>query len=163
VSSPSPTSVPPVTASPLPPPGIEPCATRSLSASIGLSQGAAGSIYTNIDLTNISNLTCTLYGYPGVALAGGTPVSQIGAAATENPATPRQVVTLAPGAVANALLRIVQAADYPASRCQPAKATYLQIIPPNQSTPIYLGYDATGCTGSINLLTVDVVQPGSGG
>ncbi len=34
-------------------------------------QGAAGSVYQVIDFTNISNVTCTLYGYPGVSLGGG--------------------------------------------------------------------------------------------
>ncbi len=145
------------------PPGIEPCPTRYLSARVGLSQGAAGSVYTIIDFTNISNVTCTLYGYPGVALAGGTPVTQIGQAATENPATPREVVTLGPGAVANAQLKIVQAGVFPASSCQPVTSAYLQIFPPNQSTPIYLGYETSACSRPSNQLLVDVVQPGSGG
>src|SRR5215472_2788352 len=57
------------------------CATRYLKATVGVTQGAAGSIYQVIDFTNISGGACTLFGYPGVALAGGTPVTQIGAAA----------------------------------------------------------------------------------
>jgi hypothetical protein len=72
-----------------------------------------------IDFKNLNNYPCTLYGYPGISLASGKPVTQIGQAAVENPATPRQLVTLAPGGVANALLRIVRAADYPAARCAP--------------------------------------------
>lgn len=144
------------------PGGAPACPTRYLSAKIGPSGGAAGSVYTNIDFTNISNTTCTLYGYPGVVLAGGTPVSPIGQSAAENPATPRRLVTLAPGAIASALLRIVQAADYPTARCHPTKATYLQIIPPNQRTPIFLPYAGTACASAINILTIDVVKPGPG-
>jgi hypothetical protein len=53
------------------------CATRDLQAKVGISQGAAGSVYQVIDFTNISSVTCTLYGYPGVSLAGGTPVTQV--------------------------------------------------------------------------------------
>ena len=45
---------------------------------MGVAQGAAGSVYQVIDFTNISNTTCTLYGYPGVSLAAGTPVTQVG-------------------------------------------------------------------------------------
>jgi hypothetical protein len=122
-----------------------------------------GSTYTVIDFTNTGNVTCTLYGYPGVSLAGGHPVTQIGAAADENPGTPRKLVTLAPGAVANALLRIVHAMNLPAKSCHPVNATFLQIFPPNQTTPIYLAYSTTACAKPIHLLTIDVVKPGSGG
>ena len=145
------------------PPGPAPCPTRYLAAKLGLAQGAAGSAYQVIDFTNISNLTCTFYGYPGVALAAGTPVTQVGLAATENPATPRQLVTLAPGAVANALLRIVDAGNFPAAKCHAVTATYLQIYPPNQTTPIYLSYRSQACAKPIHILTVNAVRPGSGG
>ena len=95
--------------------GLVSCATRYLGAKLGLAQGTAGSVYQVIDFTNISNVSCTLYGYPGISLAAGTPVTQIGLAATENSTTARQLVTLAPGAVANALLQITDAHNYPAS------------------------------------------------
>ncbi len=152
----------PVPSSP-PAPAPAPCETRYLGAKVGLSQGAAGSAYVNIVFTNLLNSTCTLYGYPGVALAGGDPVTQLGQAANENPQTPRQLVTLVPGGQAYATLRIVQAADFSAATCHPAQATYLQIIPPNQTATIYIGYRTTACAGSVNLLTVNVVLPGSGG
>jgi hypothetical protein len=145
------------------PAGPSPCPTRYLRAKLGLSQGAAGTVYQVIDFTNIGTVTCTLYGYPGVALAGGSPVTQIGLAASEDPATPRELVTLAPGAVANALLRIAQAANFPARKCGPTPATYLQIYPPNQTTPIYLAYQATACAKHLRILSVQVVKPGSGG
>jgi uncharacterized protein DUF4232 len=130
---------------------------------MGLSQGTAGSIYVAIVFRNISNVTCTLYGYPGVALAGGNPITQIGLAAAENPTPPRELVTLVPGAAANALLRIVDAGNYPASKCGPVTATWLQIYPPNQTTPIYLKYTSPACSKPVRILTVNVVQPGSGG
>jgi uncharacterized protein DUF4232 len=166
----APASSGPASATPVPssssavPAGPQSCPTRSLQAKLGLSQGAAGSIYQVIDFTNISNVTCTLYGYPGVSLAGGTPVRIIGAPADENPATPRVQVTLAPGAVANALLRIVEAGNYSPSKCGPVTATYLQVFPPNQTTPIFVSYTAQACShATVHLLTVDVVKPGSGG
>jgi hypothetical protein len=112
--------------------------------------------------TNISDDSCTLYGYPGVALAGGSPVSQIGLAAKEDPQTPRQLVTLSPGGQASALLRIVDAQNYPPRRCHLAQATYLQVYPPNQTTPVYVGYKAAACTKPVPLLTIDVVKAGSG-
>jgi hypothetical protein len=139
------------------------CATRDLQAKAGVAQGAAGSDYQVIDFTNISNATCTLYGYPGVSLAAGTPVAQIGMAASRSSVAGPTVVSLAPGQTANALLRITQALNYPSKTCSPTKTTYLQIYPPNQTTPIYLAYSSTGCSStSVNLLTIGVVQAGAG-
>jgi Domain of unknown function (DUF4232) len=143
--------------------GAAPCPTRSLGLKPGLAQGAAGSTYQVIDFTNISNVTCTLYGYPGVSLAGGDPVTQVGLAAAEDPTTPRKLVTLAPGQVANALLRIVDALNYPASKCGPVKTQWIQVYPPNQTTPTFVAYNTTGCTKRVKILTVSVVQPGDGG
>jgi len=140
------------------------CPTKYLSAKAGLSQGTAGSIYQVIDFTNISNAPCTLYGYPGVSLASGTPVNQVGAAATRSTATAAALVTLGPGQTANALLRIVEAGNYAPGTCTPTTTTYIQIYPPNQTTPIYLSYKSTGCaSSSVKLLSVSVVTPGSGG
>jgi Domain of unknown function (DUF4232) len=143
--------------------GSAACPTRSLAVKAGLSQGAAGSIYQVLDFSNISNSTCTLYGFPGVSLAGGSPVKQIGLAAAEDHSSQRLLITLAPGAVANALLRIVQAANFPPSRCDLKNATYLQIYPPNQTTPVYLKYKAQACAKPVQILTVSVVKAGSGG
>ncbi len=104
-----------------------------------------------------------MYGYPGVSLAGGTPVTQVGAAASRSTVARPSVVTLAPGKTANALLRITQALNYPTATCSPTKTTYLQIYPPNQTTPIYLPYSSTGCSSSaVKLLTIGVVQAGAG-
>jgi hypothetical protein len=151
------------TGTPAAPGAAAPCPTRSLGLKPGVSQGAAGSVYQVLDFTNISNVTCTLYGYPGVSLAGGSPVAQVGLAASEDPTTPRKLVTLAPGQVANALLRIVDALNFPASKCGPVKTQWIQVYPPNQTTPIYLPYKTTGCSKPVRILSVSVVQAGSGG
>ncbi|MGW0207400.1 DUF4232 domain-containing protein [Streptomyces sp. NPDC003233] len=138
------------------------CATRDLHARPGISQGTAGSVYQVIDFTNISQTTCTLYGYPGVSLAGGSPVRQIGPAATRNTTAPRALVTLAPGATGNALLRITDAGNYPTTQCHPTGAQYLQVYPPGQTTPSYVAYNSTACAGTVGLLSVSAVQAGSG-
>ena len=142
------------------PPG---CATADLKATVGVAQGAAGSVYQVIDFTNIGSSTCSLYGYPGVALAAGTPVTQVGAAASRSTSSAASLVTLAAGATANTLVRITVAQNYPTATSTPVATTYLQIYPPNQPTPIYVAYKSTGCSAtSVNLLTVSVVQAGSG-
>ncbi len=139
------------------------CPTRSLGLKLGLAQGAAGSTFQVIDFTNISNASCTLYGYPGVSLAGGKPVTQIGLAAAESHTTARKLVTLSPGAVANAVLQIVHAVNFPAAKCGLVTADYLQIYPPNQTTPGYLHYTSQTCAKKVQILTISVVRAGSGG
>ena len=142
--------------------GPSPCPTRSLHVKLGAGQGTAGSVYTTIVFTNVSNGTCTLYGYPGVSLTTGMPVTVIGKTAKENPATPRRLVTLQPQTSASALLRIVDAQNYPASRCDPKKSTYLQVYPPNQTAPVRIKHTTLACAGPVSLMTVDVVRRGSG-
>src|SRR5689334_6254128 len=153
----------PASSSPSPAPaGPGPCPTRSLQVKLGVSQGTAGSVYTTIDFTNISNVTCTLYGYPGVSLQTARPLHQIGKPAKENPATPRALVTLQPQTTANALLRIVDAGNYPPGTCGPTTAHYLQVYPPNQTAAAYIKYKTQACSKPVRLMTVDVVKPGSG-
>lgn len=142
--------------------GAAGCATKDLRVTVVNAEGAAGSVYQNIDFTNTGSTSCTLYGYPGVSLGSGTPFTQIGAAATRSTAAPPAVVTLAPGQTGNALLRVTQAQNYPSATCAPKTTTYLQIYPPGQTTAIYLAYQSTGCTSkAVNLLTIGVVQAGA--
>lgn len=140
------------------------CATAELRVTVGTSQGAAGSIYLTIDFTSTGSASCTLHGYPGVSLAGGNPPAQIGAPAARSTATAPKLVTLAPGAVASALLQVTQAGNYPAATCGPSPATTLVIYPPNQKASASVPYRTTGCSAQqITILHVGPVQAGSGG
>jgi Protein of unknown function (DUF4232) len=112
---------------------------------------------------NLNDYPCTLYGYLGVALDAGVPATQVGLAAAEDPATPRELVTLGAHGTANALLRVVHAADFQPAACLPVTTQWLQIIPPDQSVPIYLGYTSQTCAKPVQILTVDAVRPGAGG
>jgi hypothetical protein len=139
------------------------CLTRYLNGSIGLSQGTAGAVEVAVVFKNLNNVPCTLYGFPGVSLAAGTPVTDVGQPSSENPSTARELVTLAPGGYANATLQIEDAANFPASSCVPVPATWMEVIPPNQTVPLNIPYNTTACKGSTKLLTVTAVRPGNGG
>ena len=140
------------------------CLSRYLHGGLGLSQGTAGSIQVVIVFKNLDNVPCTMYGYPGVALAAGTPVTDIGQPSTENPSTPRTLVTLPPHGFANATLQVTDAGNYPAGTCKPAKSTWLAVIPPNQTVPLYIPYNSTACKGmTVKLLSVTTVSAGNGG
>jgi uncharacterized protein DUF4232 len=139
------------------------CLTRYLNGSIGLTQGTAGAVEVVIVFKNLNNVPCTLFGFPGVAQAAGTPVTDIGHPSRENPSTSRELVTLQPGGFANATLQISQAGNYPASACTQVAAKWLAVIPPSQTVPLYIHYSSTACKGSAKLLTVTAVRPGNGG
>jgi Domain of unknown function (DUF4232) len=138
------------------------CPTSSLQVKQGVGQGYAGGVYVVIDFTNTGASTCTLFGYPGVSLVKGPPYTQIGLAAKRSTATPKKLVTLAPGATANALLQIVDALNYPSASCGPTKATALKIYPPNQTEPVYLPNTSSGCAKPVQIMYIGAVRPGSG-
>jgi hypothetical protein len=139
------------------------CLTRYLNGTIGLSQGTAGAVELAIVFKNLNNVPCTLYGFPGVSLATGLPVTDVGQPSSENLTTARELVTLAPGGYANATLQIEDAANFPAASCIPVATTWMEVIPPNQTVALNIPYNTTGCKGSTKLLTVTAVRPGNGG
>lgn len=143
-------------------PSVPACATADLKVTLGTPNGAAGSVYLAIDFTNTTSVTCSLYGYPGVSLASGSPPAQIGAAAARNPAIAPSLVTLAAGSVAHATLQVTQAGNYPSGTCDPAPATTLVVYPPGQTASAAVPYTATGCKATaVTILHVEVVQPGA--
>ena len=152
----------PVPSSSSAPAGPPACPTSSLQVKLGISQGYAGGVYVVIDFTNTGASTCSLFGYPGVSLVKGPPYTQIGLAAKRSTTTPKTLVTLAPGATANALLQIVDALNYPSASCGPTKATALKIYPPNQTEPVYLPNTSSGCAKPVQIMYIGAVRPGSG-
>jgi Protein of unknown function (DUF4232) len=141
-----------------------PCRTSALRVSVSASQGAAaGSSYYPIVFTNISGAACTLFGYPGVSFVAGAGGSQIGIPATENPAHPRQLITLAPGQAGHAELQVVNAENYPPANCGMVTAHWLRVYPPNQTAPLYATFTAQTCAKPRTILTVETVQPGTSG
>lgn len=150
-------------ASPTDSPGPRPCPASGLQARIGLTQGAAGSAYAEIDFTNVSGSTCTLYGYPGVSFVTSKGGSVVGAPAARTSPPAARLVTLAPGGIASSLLRITDAGVYPPARCHAVSVDRMQIYPPDQRTALFLFYATTVCSKPLVTLHVNVVIPGSGG
>ena len=173
-TQPSSSSPVPAASTTLPPPapsaslspavtGPPACATSSLKVSQGLGQGYAGGVYEVIVFTNTSSHPCTLLGYPGVSLVTGSH-TQIGLAAKRSTTSGAvKLITLAPGASANATLQIVDALNFPSSTCGPVKAAALKVYPPNQTAPVYLANTSEACTKSVQTMNIGPVQAGSGG
>ena len=112
------------------------CATSALKISQSAPNGYAGGVIVTLGFTNASGATCTLYGYPGVSLVSSAQ-TQIGLAAKRS-GTAVKLITLAPGATASASLQIVDALNFPSTTCDPVKAAYLRVYPPNQTASVLL-------------------------
>jgi len=157
VSSPSPVPVPTATGPTL-------CRTADLGLSLGGSDGAAGSSYTPIRFTNHGAAACTLHGYPGVSFVAGDAGTQVGPAASEDPGGMSvTTVTIAPGAVASAVLQTTQYLNYPAVTCRATAVRGLRIYPPGNTAAGFLSLPAgtMACAGT-RILSVQPVQAGNG-
>ena len=145
--------------------GPAPCVTSALKVAVprGQGTGAAGSSYYPIQFTNASGTSCTLYGYPGVSFVTAPGGRQIGIAATRNPTTAKQLVTVPPGQTVHAQLQVVDAENYPPTGCGLVTAHWLKIYPPNQTAPAYVRFTAQACSKPKQILSVQTVQPGSAG
>jgi Protein of unknown function (DUF4232) len=138
------------------------CQSGALKVALGPGNAAAGSQIIPIQFTNVSTSTCTLFGFPGVSFTGETYAVQVGPAAARNHASAEQVVTLAPGAVASALIKIVNAQNYPAGPCGLTTASGILVYPPNLTTAVGLPFNGFACVHKWNVLTVNAVVPGPG-
>jgi hypothetical protein len=108
--------------------------------------GAAGSVFYNLRFTNLSRHKCTLFGYPGVS-AVDLHGHQLGRAAARLNAHPRSV-TLRKGATAKATLQIVEALNFPKSRCHPKMAAGLRVFPPNTRASRVVPFPFLACSRS---------------
>jgi hypothetical protein len=122
------------------------CGNTAVRAWLGVpGDGAAGSSYYQLELSNISTSTCTLYGYPGVSAvaAGG---HQLGNAAGRVGGDPERLVTLTPGATAHVLLQITDTGVYSPASCVPKTAVGLRVYPPNDTAAQYVPWTFTACS-----------------
>ncbi len=138
------------------------CSASDLAVWLGVGEGgaAAGSTYYPLELTNISNHRCRLFGFPGVSAVSD---HQLGSPAQRNRAHPTYHVSLLPGSTAHAVLQIVDVGNFPSSKCKPTEATGLRAYPPDQTAAaeIPFGFRACSAKGPI-FLSVQAVQPGVG-
>jgi Protein of unknown function (DUF4232) len=139
--------------------GTPACTTGDLKATLGSTQGAAGSIYVNLDLTNTSSSPCTLYGYPGTSLANAS--TSVSPGADRSSATPESLVTLDAGSTGHAVMQIADAGNYSSSTCGPKPTSEIKIYPPNQTAALYVTYSTSACTKSVHQLGISAVPSGS--
>ena len=132
------------------------CRTPNLRLSMVSGQGAAGTAYITYGLTNAGTGSCTMLGYPGVAVldAAGNIVQHPARRGTAGPAVPVRLITLAPGSRATFLVNSTDV--IPSPGCTHAyTGVTLQVFPPNQRAALHLAYSGSFCN-----LRVGPVQHG---
>jgi hypothetical protein len=147
------------------PSALPKCATSSLDVWFDtVGNGAAGTSYYQMYLTNFSGHTCTLEGYPGVSGVSITQ-HQLGSAASRNNIYPTKVITLTSAGAglssatssntALVTIGIVDAGNYSASTCKPVTAAGLKVYPPSQTASKFVPFPFSACSkaGALYLTT----------
>lgn len=106
------------------------CVARQISVSVGLGDGAAGTIYFPITFHNKSNVTCRLVGIPVVQPATGSAYVAVGPAAQRDLLAGRGgSVTLAKRTgKATIAYGVTETANFPSVLCGPARFDKLKIM-----------------------------------
>ena len=135
------------------------CTTADLKVSLSDGEGAAGSTFYAVRLTNTSASPCRTGGFGGVSLvgAGGR---QIGAAADRTAKDTATRFTLRPDGAAEATLQVVTAGNFPQARCRPAQAKGFRVYPPDETRSVFLAQPTPACRSTrVHLLTLQPYQP----
>lgn len=167
-STPSASSAPATSQAPSTPPSSSPASSPSSAAPAGPARckaahltlsldstggGAAGSVYSQLILTNSGAEPCLLRGFPGVSLTADATGAPLGAPARQDGASPVADVLLAPGQAGSADMRYTQAGNYP--DCAAAQAAGYRVYPPEETASLFFAEPRTACTNdSIELLTI---------
>jgi hypothetical protein len=137
------------------PGGPTDCTLTHLRVSLTGGEGAAGSTYYSLRLTNISAKPCTTGGFGGVSLVAAPSGAPIGAPADRMNKNQVKRLTLRPGAHAGATLRVVDAANFPRSACRPVTAKGLRVYPPNETRSAFVAHPLTACRSpKVHLLSL---------
>ena len=146
------------------------CPTSGLEARLGLGAASAATAaaaarpgsadppgaypghetYYTLEFTNVSNRTCSLFGYPQVSayrdrpVAGGPIGGRIGGTAIRDTSVRPKPVMLEPGATAHAVLRV--AGDTKPAGCAEVTAEELRITLPRQARPSFVATHIPVCS-----------------
>jgi Protein of unknown function (DUF4232) len=99
--------------------------------------------FYDLEISNISSRTCTLYGYAGVS-AVNAKGKQLGNAAFRDGGF-EALVTLAPGGTAHATLFIDYKGDVPAAMCHPTVAYGLRVYAPGDYSSMEFPFSFPAC------------------
>lgn len=121
------------------------CTVADLDFALGDPEGAAGSTYYTLTMTNSGMRTCTLQGFPVVQYVAGDDGHQVGAAAADNGENGK-LVTLKPGDRATATIQQVVVQNFPEDVCDPTEVRGIRIYAPGDDKAAFIPQeDRQGC------------------
>lgn len=132
------------------------CHASELDVRIGHRGVATGQSHTDVILTNTSDHTCDLYGYPGVSVLDENK-NQLGDPAERVAATESRRVALAPDGSAS--FTVVAGTGSGTGQCRPA-SSFLRVYPPNAYDPLDTELELRVCD---HLFRTTTVAPGTDG
>jgi hypothetical protein len=136
------------------------CATSDLRVTRSGPEGAAGSTFYTLRLTNIADHPCRTGGFGGVSLVHTPTGAPVGTPARRVNKDQAEPITLKPGRRAEAALQVVEAGNFSTATCRPVAVQGLAIYPPNQTRSAFVPLAATGCRSTrVHLLSLSPYQP----
>jgi Protein of unknown function (DUF4232) len=124
------------------------CLTGQLRDWIGIpGDQTAGSTYYQLEISNISRSTCTLYGYPGVSAVRNA-LQREGSPASRTPGHAERLLTLVPGSTVHVILRIADVYNFSPSACRPVEAFGLRVYAPGAYSWQLVGMTFEACSKS---------------
>jgi hypothetical protein len=160
ISPSAPTPTPTPTATVTSKPVVLHCQSSNLSLSLGTAQGAAGSSYIPVILTNTGSGKCTFFGYPGVSFVDAAG-NQLGKDAKRSSGA-QKTFTLHSGESANATLRMPNPGNFPPSLCHQTTADRLRVYPPGETVALFIKDKVAICTTKAGRTDIGPMSFGSG-
>jgi hypothetical protein len=137
-----------------------PCSTSNLVIWLpnGHGNGAAGSIFYKLRITNLGSAACTISGFPTVS-AVNLKGKAVGKPASKETGQKAGVVKLAAGGSASFQLRVVEAGNFSPADCHPTMAAGLRVSPPGGGGSKVVPFPFETCAKPIQpVLTVGPVK-----
>ena len=137
------------------------CTTADVTASLGESEGTAGTTYRALVFTNTGQRSCVIQGFPGVSFVAGDDGHQVGLAASWD-GSKGSAVTVLPGKAATAPLGITNIGVFDEAVCQPTALRGFRVYPPHSATAEFVPFATQACAGTTpsNQLKVRTVHKG---
>lgn len=139
------------------------CPSGFLTDWIGLpGDGAAGSVYYMLEISNTSGATCTLTGFPGVSATGANG-RQLGSAAQRDYGRTELPLTLRPYDTVHVVLQVTNVGVFSPAACHPVTADGLRVYAPGayRSSLIPFAFGACAKRGPV-FLHVSTTITGTG-
>lgn len=135
------------------------CRTADLKVTLGAGEGAAGSQYRPLQITNDGGTACSLYGFPGVSMVDSAG-KQVGKPADRSGSQASGRVVMKPGQRAQVTLRIVNAANYGDDRCHLTDAAGIRVYPPGERHSVIVRVPGLQGCASTTTQTMTVTSYG---